>query len=96
MSMMGKVKFFLGIQIDQSHQTKYTKDLLKKFKLDECKPMFTPMHPTCSLDKDESGKRIGHKTFKGMIESLLYLTASKSDILFSVYVLGFRLVGYLK
>jgi len=57
MSMMGELKFFLGIQINQCkdgvyvHLTKYTKELLKKFKLEDCKVMNTPMHPTCTLSK---------------------------------------------
>ena len=52
-SIMGELKFFLDIQINQCkdgvyvHQTKYTKELLKKFKLEDCKLMNTPMHPTC-------------------------------------------------
>jgi len=52
MSMMRELKFFLGIQINQSrdgvyvHQTKYTNELLKKFKLEDCKVMNTLMHLT--------------------------------------------------
>jgi len=59
MSMMRELKFFLGIQVNQCedgvyvHQTKYTKELLKKFKLEECKAMNTPMHPTCTLSKED-------------------------------------------
>ena len=55
MSMMGELKFFLGIQINQSpegtyiHQTKYVKELLKKFQLSESKEAKTPMYPTCNL-----------------------------------------------
>jgi len=55
MSMMGELKFFLGIQINQCkdgvyvHQTKYTNELLKKFKLEDCTVMNTPMHLTCTL-----------------------------------------------
>jgi len=55
---MGELKFFLGIQINQCkdgvyvHQSKYTKELLKKFNLEDCKEMNTPMHPTCSLSKE--------------------------------------------
>ena len=49
MSMMGELKFFVGIQINQC---KYTKELLKKFKLEDCKEMNTPMHPTCTLSKE--------------------------------------------
>jgi len=50
MSMMGELKFFLGIQVNQFkdgvyvHQTKYTKELLKKFKLEDCKVMNTSLH----------------------------------------------------
>jgi len=89
MSMMGELKFFLGIQINQSkdgvyvHQTKYTKELLKKFRLQDCKVMNTPMHPTCTLSKEDTGSKVDQKLYRGMIGSLLYLTASRPDILFS-------------
>jgi len=90
MSMMGELKFFLGIQINQCkdgvyvHQSKYTKELLKKFKLEDCKEMNTPMHPTCTLSKEDQGTKVDQKLYRGMIGSLLYLTASRPDILFSV------------
>ena len=42
------------------------------------------MSPTCKLDKDESGKSIDQKLYRGIIGSLLYLTASRPDIMFSV------------
>ena len=44
----------------------------------------TPMSPSCKLDKDEGGKNIDLKFYRGMIDSLLYLTASRPDIMFSV------------
>nr|KYP62145.1 hypothetical protein KK1_016670 [Cajanus cajan] len=59
MSMMGELKFFLGLQIVQSdegikiHQTKYTKELLQKFKMEDAKPTKTPMHPSTTLGLDE-------------------------------------------
>jgi len=90
MSMMGELKFFLGIQINQSkdgvyvHQTKYTKELLKNFKLEDCKVMNTPMHPTCTLNKEDTGSKVDQKLYRGMIGSLLYLTTSRLDISFSV------------
>jgi len=90
MSMMGELKFFLGIQVNQSrdevyvHQTKYTKELLKKFKLEDCKVMNTPMHPTCTLSIEDTRSMVDHKLYRGMIGSLLYLTASRPKILFSV------------
>ena len=85
--MMGELKFFFGIQINQCkygvyvHQTKYTKELLKKFKLEEYKVMNTPMHPTCTLCKEDTGSKVDQKLYRGMIGSLLYLTASRPDIL---------------
>jgi len=87
MSMMGKLKFFLGIQVNQSkdevyvHQTKYTKELLKKFKLEDCKVMNTPIHPTYTLSKEDIESKVDQKLYRGMIGSLLYLTASRPDIL---------------
>jgi hypothetical protein len=90
MSMMGELKFFLGIQINQCkdgvyvHQTKYTNELLNKFKREDCKVMNTPMHPTCTLSKEDEGAKVDQKLYRGMIGSLLYLTASRPDILFSV------------
>jgi hypothetical protein len=58
-SMMGKLQFFLGLQIKQSkegtfvHQAKYTKDIVRKFKMEDSKAMTTPMSTTTALDADE-------------------------------------------
>jgi len=90
MSMMGELRFFLGLQIKQESngiffcQEKYIRDLLKKYKTNEAKIMATTMHPSTSLDKDENGKIVSEKEYRGMIGSLLYLTASRPDIVFSV------------
>jgi len=90
MSMIGELKFFLGILINQCkdgvyvHQTKYTKEILKKFKLEDCKVMNTPMHPTCTLSKEDIGSKVHQKLYRGMIGSLLYLNASRPDIYISV------------
>ncbi|KAL2327521.1 hypothetical protein Fmac_020948 [Flemingia macrophylla] len=92
MSMMGELKFFLGLQILQSdegikiHQTKYIKELLKKFKMDDAKEMKTPMHPSSALALDEDSPNVDQTQYRAMIGSLLYLTASRPDIMFSVYV----------
>ena len=66
------------------HQEKYTKDILKKFKMDECKPIKTPMATNGHLDLDVDGKPIDQSLYRSMIGSLLYLTASRPDIMFSV------------
>ncbi|KAH9783400.1 Integrase catalytic domain-containing protein [Citrus sinensis] len=90
MSMMGELKYFLGLQIKQNeegifiNQAKYVKDLLKRFGYDNGTAKSTPISTTIKLDKDEKGKEVDIKTYRGMIGSLLYLTASRHDIMFSV------------
>jgi len=54
------------------------------FKLEGCKVMNTPMHPTCTLSKEDTRSTVDQKLYRDMIGSLLYLTASRPDILFSV------------
>nr|AAP53706.1 retrotransposon protein, putative, unclassified [Oryza sativa Japonica Group] len=90
MSMMGELSYFLGLQIKQTpqgtfvHQTKYTKDLLRRFKMENCKPISTPIGSTAVLDPDEDGEAVDQKEYRSMIGSLLYLTASRPDIQFAV------------
>ncbi|GJU00538.1 retrovirus-related pol polyprotein from transposon TNT 1-94 [Tanacetum coccineum] len=90
MSMMGKLNFFLGLQIKQMedriffNQSKYIKEMLKKFGLEESKPMKTPMSSDTKLTKDEECESVDSTKYRGMIGSLLYLTASRPDIMFSV------------
>ena len=50
------------------------------------KAISTLMSPSCKLDKDERGKNIDLKFYRGMIGFLLYLTASRSDIMLSVCI----------
>ena len=90
MSIMGELKFFLGIQINRckdgvyAHQSKYKKELLKKFNFEDCILMATPMHLNCNMSKEESNSKVDQKLYRGMIGSLLYLTSSRAYILFSV------------
>ena len=92
MSMMGELNFFLGLQIKQLkegifiNQSKYTKEILRKFGLQDAKSYSTPMSATCKLDKDENGKKVDQKTYRGMIGSLLYLTTSRPDIMYSTCI----------
>nr|KYP69833.1 Retrovirus-related Pol polyprotein from transposon TNT 1-94 [Cajanus cajan] len=65
---------------------KYTKELLKKYRTDDAKPMKTPMHPSIILGLDEDSPDVDSTMYQGMVGSLLYLTASRPDIMFSVYV----------
>jgi hypothetical protein len=90
MPMMGELTFFLGIQVKQMkqgtfvHQAKYTKYLMKKFNMDELKPMSTPMGMTTLLDLDKNGEVVDQREYKSMIGSLLYLMMVRSDIQFVV------------
>ena len=90
MSMMGELKFFLGFEVKQLregtfiNQAKYTQDMLKRFKLDDVKPAKTPMPTKCQLDIDPNGKAVDQKVYRSMIGSLLYLCASRPDIMLSV------------
>lgn len=63
------------------HQTKYKKELLKKFNLLNCKMMTTHMHPKCNLSKDDKINKVDQKVYIGMTCSLLYITTCKPDIL---------------
>jgi transposase InsO family protein len=90
MSMMGELTFFLEFQIKQLKegtficQTKYTKDMLKIFDMENAKPIKTPMQPNGHLDLNEDGKAVDQKVYRSMIGSLLYLCASRPDIMLSV------------
>ncbi|GJZ61519.1 retrovirus-related pol polyprotein from transposon TNT 1-94 [Tanacetum coccineum] len=89
MSMMGELNFFLGLQIKQIeddifNQSKYIKEMLKKFGLEDFKPMKTPMSSDTKLMKDEECESVDSTKYRGMISSLLYLTTSRPDITFSV------------
>jgi hypothetical protein len=89
-SMMGELIFFLGIQVKQTkegifiHETKYMKNLMKKFNMDELKPVSIPMSTTAALDPDENGEAVDQREYRSMIGSLWYLTVTWSDIQFAV------------
>jgi hypothetical protein len=88
--MMGELKFFLVFQIKQLKegtfisQTKYTHDILKKFDMANAKPIKTSMPTNGHLDLNKNGIAMDIKVYHSMIGSLLYLCASRLDIMFSV------------
>ena len=90
MSMMGELSFFLGLQIKQSKEgiflcrSKYCNDILKKFEMKSCKIATTPISTNCFLCVDEAGITVDQTKYKGLMGSLLYLTASRPDIMFDV------------
>jgi hypothetical protein len=90
MSMMGELKYFLGFQVKQLQdgtfisQTKYIQDILNKFGTKDAKPIKTPMGTNGHLDLDTGGKSVDQKVYQSMIGSLLYLCASRPNIMLSV------------
>ena len=55
--------------------------MLKKFQMEDCKPVSTPMITGCKLSKDDESKEVDQRLYRSMIGSLLYVTASKPDVM---------------
>ncbi|GJX01553.1 retrotransposon protein, putative, ty1-copia subclass [Tanacetum coccineum] len=70
-----------GIFINQS---KYALESLKKYGFDSCDPVDTPMVEKSKLDEDKEGKAVDPSHYRGMIGTLLYLTASRPDLQFAI------------
>jgi len=93
MSMMGELTYFLRLQVKLlKHgtflsQSKYCFDVLKKFKMEDCKEDATPIATNCLMDADEAGNHVDSTKYRGLIGSLLYLTTSRPDIQFSGYTM---------
>ncbi|GKA72177.1 copia protein, partial [Tanacetum coccineum] len=86
MSMMGKISFFLGLQISQSpksifiNQSKYALESLNKYCFDSYDPVDTPMVEKSKLDEYKEGKVVDPSHYHDMIGTLLYLTISRLDL----------------
>jgi hypothetical protein len=92
MSMMGVLIFFLGFQIKQAKegifisQTKYTRDILKRYGMNKAKPIKTPIGTNGHLDLNLGGTSVDQKVYHSMIRSLVYLCESRPDIMLSVCI----------
>ncbi|GJR58186.1 retrovirus-related pol polyprotein from transposon TNT 1-94 [Tanacetum coccineum] len=90
MSMMGKMSFFLGVQISQTprgiflNQSKYALEIIKKYGMLSSDSVDTPMVDKIKLDKDLQGKPIDPTHYRGIIRFLMYLTSSRPDLVFAV------------
>nr|GEU80172.1 putative ribonuclease H-like domain-containing protein [Tanacetum cinerariifolium] len=90
MSAMGELNFFLGLKVLQKEdgiflsQDKYVGDILKKFRYSDARSSNTPMEKENPWGKDETGKDVDLHLYRSMIGSLMYLTASRPDIMFAV------------
>ncbi|XP_068344146.1 uncharacterized mitochondrial protein AtMg00810-like [Pyrus communis] len=92
MSLVGELNYFFGLQVKQENdgifisQTKYGKNLEKKFSLEGSKAARFLMNIYAKIHEDSSGKDVDQTLYRSMIGSLLYLTASRLDITFSIRV----------
>jgi hypothetical protein len=92
MRMIGELNYFLGLQVKQTaegifiSQSKYARDLVKRFGLDGKSCARTTMSTSVKINSDLVGKSVDSSLYKSMIGSLLYLTANRPDIAFSVGV----------
>ncbi|GKA63085.1 retrovirus-related pol polyprotein from transposon TNT 1-94 [Tanacetum coccineum] len=90
MSSMGELTFFLGLQVKQKEdgifisQDKYVAEILKKFDFASVKTASTPIETQKPLIKDEEAADVDVHLYRSMIGSLMYLTASRPDIMFAV------------
>ncbi|GJT94646.1 hypothetical protein Tco_1090164 [Tanacetum coccineum] len=87
MSMMGEMTFFLGLQVNQSprgifiKQSIYVLEILKKYGMETCDPVGTPMEIKDKLDLDKNGTLVDATKYRSMIGALMYLTSSRPYII---------------
>ncbi|GJT39528.1 putative ribonuclease H-like domain-containing protein [Tanacetum coccineum] len=90
MSAMGELTFFLGLQVQQRpdgifiSQDKYVQEILKKFDLECVRTATTPYEAPKPKSKNEPDSPVNVHLYRSMIGSLMYLTASRPDIMFAV------------
>ena len=90
MTDIGLMAYYLGIEVKQKEegifisQESYAREMLKKFKMNDCKPISTPMECGVKLSKNEKGEKVDPTFFKSLIGSLRYLTCTRPNILYVV------------
>ncbi|XP_057432877.1 uncharacterized mitochondrial protein AtMg00810-like [Lotus japonicus] len=94
MSDLGKMRYFLGIEVVQFDggifisQTKYVTEVLRRFGIENSNFVENPMVPGFKISKDENGVEMDGSFFKQLIGSLMYLTATRPDIMYAVSLLS--------
>lgn len=86
MSMIGEIKFFIGLQVSQLKnvifisQTKYIREILNTFGMEDSKPIGTPMVTGCKLSKNDEANEVNEILYRSMIGKLQYAVYSRLDI----------------
>lgn len=94
MTDMGLLHFFLGIEVKQNEdgvfisQKKYAKDFLKRFRMEGAKPISTPMKIGLKLSNSNAKIRVDGTLYRSLVGSLMYLTATRPNIMFPVSMLS--------
>lgn len=94
MFLLGELTFFLGLQVHQTNddiflsQTKYLKDILRKFGMEDYRLVSTPMVTRCNLSKDDDSPVVNQSEYRSRIGSLLYLTRTRPDIMHAFGIVG--------
>jgi hypothetical protein len=94
MTNLGEMSYFLGMEVQQNQcgificQQKYAKEILKKFKMEECKSMTTPMNVKEKFCKEDGADKVDEAIYRSLIGCLMYLIATRPDIMHAVNLLS--------
>uniref|UniRef100_A0A6N2K750 Integrase catalytic domain-containing protein n=1 Tax=Salix viminalis TaxID=40686 RepID=A0A6N2K750_SALVM len=94
MTDLGLLHHFLGMGVLQTsqgifiHQSKYAQSLLKKFGLEDCKPVSIPLPTGEKLKKIDGSELADECTYRKIVGSLLYLTATRPDLMYAASLLS--------
>jgi hypothetical protein len=94
MKGLGEMSYFLGMEVQQNHrgifigQQKYAKEILRKFKVEECKSMNTPMNLKEKLCKEDGADKVDEAIYRSLIGCLMYLTTTRPDIMHVISLLS--------
>ncbi|KAJ9542982.1 hypothetical protein OSB04_029488 [Centaurea solstitialis] len=94
MTDLGKMKFFLGVEVSQNSegislcQSRYANEVLRRFEMWEANDVKNPILPDTNLMKLTSGKDVNNTKYMSLIGSLMYLTVTRPDLMYVVRLLS--------